>query len=119
MVCGSTCSLILIYEDQIISISLGDSKSIIAKRNEKGLTPVNLSIEHNTKNKKEVQRVLKKGGIVQPTTNKNGKFLGPDRVWNKELTYPGLQITRGFGDLCGRDCGISGQPGMILGFYNF
>lgn len=119
MTCGSTCSLILIYEHQLISISLGDSKSVIAKINENKLVPVCLSIEHNTKNIKEVQRVLRKGGIVQPTISKNGLFIGPDRVWCKELTYPGLQITRGFGDLCGRNCGISGQPGNSLGFIIF
>jgi serine/threonine protein phosphatase PrpC len=115
MVCGSTCSLILIYDDQIISLSLGDSKCILGTQNNtEELVPVCLSVEHNTKNTEEVQRVINEGAIVQPITSANGKFLGPDRVWCQELTHPGLQITRGFGDLSGRECGISGKPGKTI-----
>ena len=102
------------YDDKIISVSLGDSRSILGIENWAGFVPVSLSVEHNTSNKKEVARVLQEGGIIQPIMTENGQYIGPDRVWNKSLKVPGLQVTRGFGDLIGKDCGVSGNPGKII-----
>ena len=92
-------------------MTLGDSKSILGIHNWAGHVPVEVSVEHNTSNQEEVKRVIKEGGLVQPIRNVHGKFLGPDRVWNKSLKVPGLQITRAFGDLIGKQCGISEKPG--------
>lgn len=111
MHCGSTCSLLVMFDDQIVSMSLGDSKSLLVTEGQQGLAPVCLSHDHNTANKQEVERVLKHGGRVQPIQLQNGDFVGPDRVWDKELRCPGLQVTRGFGDLVARKYGISGKPG--------
>lgn len=113
MCCGSTCSLLLMFDDQIVSMSLGDSKTVLFVQNEGKLAPVCLSLDHNASNPKEVERVLKKGGVVQPIQLANGSFVGPDRIWDKELKCCGLQVTRGFGDLIARKYGISGTPGNI------
>lgn len=104
------------HENKIISLSLGDSKSILGVDNWAGFVPICLSVEHNTSNRDEINRVLKEGGIIQPLIDMNGNFIGPDRVWNKTMKVPGLQVTRGFGDLVGKDCGVSGKPGLLFLF---
>jgi serine/threonine protein phosphatase PrpC len=105
------------FDQHIFSLSLGDSRSVFGIRNWAGFVPVNLSVDHNTSNDQEVRRVIEEGGVVQPLRNINGQFIGPDRVWNKTLKVPGLQITRAFGDLIGKECGVSGKPGMCLSIF--
>jgi serine/threonine protein phosphatase PrpC len=106
--------LILLFGNQIISLSLGDSKSVLGIRNPRSsnfLTPFQISTEHKTANKSEEIRVLREGGIVQPVFDKYNNPVGPPRIWDSSLKFPGLQVTRSFGDLLGKHCGVSSIPG--------
>ena len=110
---GSTCALILMFEDQIFSVSLGDSRGILGFMDKMKLKPCQISREHKTSDQKEKIRVLQFGGLVRPVMDMHGQVVGPDRVWDSSLKYPGLLVTRSFGDLVGKACGVSGVPGMI------
>jgi hypothetical protein len=44
--------------------------------------------------------------------------VGPPRIWDSSLKFPGLQVTRSFGDLLGKHCGVSSIPGKhILNYF--
>lgn len=105
------------FANQIVSLSLGDSKSVLGIHNPRSssfLTPFQISTEHKTANKSEEIRVLREGGIVQPVFDKYNNPVGPPRIWDTSLKFPGLQVTRSFGDLLGKHCGVSGTPGNIF-----
>lgn len=114
---GSTCALILMFEDQIFSVSLGDSRGILGFMDNSLLKPCQISREHKTSDVSEKMRILQCGGIVQPVMDVSGISIGPDRVWDSTLKYPGLLVTRSFGDLVGKACGVSGVPGLFIFFY--
>jgi serine/threonine protein phosphatase PrpC len=112
---GSTGSIVLFYENIIYSITLGDSKTIFGISDNKNKTQgIQISTEHKTSNKNEEIRVIKEGGIIQPVLDGNGLPIGPNRVWDASLKYPGLMVTRSFGDLLGKSCGVSNIPGIFL-----
>ena len=116
---GTTCVLTIITQGQIYSVSLGDSRALIGvldrttNPDKPFFVPVQITVEHNTSNKKEQQRVISKGGLIKQYTNEHGKLVGPLRVWNSEERYPGLVVTRSFGDLIGKKCGISGTAVIL------
>lgn len=116
---GSTCSMIILSNDMIWSVSLGDSKSILIFQNLISITnslsyfPYPLSKIHSTDNFDEIRRVKKEGGLIKKATNYMYESYGPLRVWNSKGKLPGLQVTRSFGDLIGKGCGVSAVPEII------
>ena len=47
------------------------------------------------------------------STVKNGEFAGPKRVWLLNEDYPGLAMSRSFGDRCAASVGVISEPGKI------
>lgn len=114
---GTTCSLVMLRRNKLYSLSLGDSKALLGSLHAgQGLfrmVPSPISFEHKASSRSEQNRVRAAGGILAPLLDKDGKELGPLRVWNAERKYPGLMVTRSFGDLMGKQCGVSGEPDII------
>ena len=114
---GSTCSLVLFYKNNIYSLSLGDSKGILGAlhpyKSSYALLPYTISTEHNTSLKSEQNRILASNGFLHPIKDKQGNQIGPLRIWNSGNKYPGLMVSRSFGDLIGKNCGVSGEPDII------
>ena len=114
---GSTCSLVLLYRDKIYSLSLGDSKGILGMLhptdNSYQLMPYMISTEHKASSKSEQKRILASKGFLHPLQDKQGKDIGPIRIWDSSHKYPGLMVSRSFGDLVGKKCGVSGEPDII------
>lgn len=48
-------------------------------------------------------------GRIQPYEF-NGDYVGPNRVWVQNKDYPGLAMTRAFGDAIGSQVGIICDP---------
>ena len=108
---GSTVSLIIIINDpfiskinKIISLNIGDSKTIIINENNeiKDLNPI-----HTPENPIEKLRILQNGGEVSRV---DWSDHGPLRIFYKGQIYPGLALTRSFGDFESEDLGVISEP---------
>jgi serine/threonine protein phosphatase PrpC len=59
-------------------------------------------------------RIVLNDGRVQQMTNRNGQGVGPFRVWFKQLDYPGLAMSRAFGDTPCRRIGVTVEPELYV-----
>ena len=67
----------------------------------------------------ERERILDNGGEVHPSIDSlTGQFIGPDRVWVAGEQYPGLMMSRSFGDQIAHACGVSEIPEIKIVTYN-
>ena len=108
---GTTCSSIILNPEKIISLNLGDSRSVLAKYERGVYTAIDLSTDHKPNIGTEKKRILINGGRIKPYYNeKTKKFLGPDRVWLKDNDLPGLAMTRSFGDTLAHSVGVIAEP---------
>ena len=57
---------------------------------------------------------MEQGGEIHPYYDQNGIFEGPDRIYAKNKVYPGLVMSRTFGDLEGKKIGIISEPEIIM-----
>ena len=114
---GTTCSLVLLYKSKLYSLSLGDSKGILGVlhpgESSFRLMPYMISTEHKASSKSEQTRIHSQGGFVHPIRNHEGVEVGPLRIWDSSHKYPGLMVSRSFGDLIGKTCGVSGEPDIL------
>ena len=102
---GSTSLILFLFNsnniNKIISSNLGDSKIIlISEKN----TIKELNAIHTLDNSEEKNRIINKGGIIKRL------HVGPLRIWFKNENYPGLSITRSFGDFESDSLGIISIP---------
>ena len=112
---GTTCVLLFILEDKVICSNIGDSQCVVFNcSNEERWTHEVISIIHKPDNPKEKERILEYGGLIHPYYDENGIFEGPDRVYVKNKTYPGLCLTRSIGDILGEEVGIISDPDIII-----
>ena len=108
---GSTCTSIILNQEKIICINLGDSRTVLARYENGKYTAINLSNDHKPNLKEEKKRILLNGGRIKPFYDeKTKKFLGPDRIWIKEDDLPGLAMTRSFGDIIAHSVGVISEP---------
>ena len=108
---GSTCTSIILNQEKIICINLGDSRTVLARYENGKYTAINLSNDHKPNLKGEKKRILLNGGRIKPFYDeKTKKFLGPDRIWIKEDDLPGLAMTRSFGDIIAHSVGVISEP---------
>ena len=112
--CGSTCILIYIIKNILICSNIGDSKAILFScSNEDRWTYEPLSIDHKPDNPNEKKRILENGGEIHQHIEK-GIAEGPNRVYVKGKSYPGLSMTRSVGDSVGKNVGIIFEPDIIV-----
>ncbi|KAL4513107.1 hypothetical protein ABPG72_017792 [Tetrahymena utriculariae] len=107
---GSTSVLLYLNQNRIWCANLGDSRAICAKTNKSEWNAVSLSIDQKPDNEKEKQRILSKGGRVEPYRDFCGNPLGPSRVWLKSENMPGLAMARSFGDQIAQSVGVISEP---------
>ena len=108
---GSTSNIVVVMNDKkenclnkIISINLGDSKSLLITEDNKA---IDLNIIHNPEDLKEKERIEKNGGEISRV---DWADYGPLRVFYKGKHYPGLAMTRAFGDFNAEPLGINTTP---------
>ena len=49
--------------------------------------------------------------------SRNGRYVGPDRVWLKDEDVPGLAMSRSIGDLVAGSVGVTWKPGNYFFLY--
>ena len=108
---GSTSNLVMIMNDKkenclnkIISINLGDSKSLLITEDNQA---IDLNAVHNPEDLNERERIEKNGGEISRV---DWADYGPLRVFYKGKHYPGLAMTRAFGDFNAEPLGINTIP---------
>ena len=99
-VSGSTCSSVILTQNRIISINLGDSRCVLGKYNKKNNAWLynELTKDHKASDETETERVIKKGGKIYKEKDEFGNKKGIMRIWDKEEGNVGLALTRSFGD---------------------
>ena len=108
---GSTSNLLMILNDKknenlnkIISINLGDSKSILIDEEDR---IIELNKKHIPDDIEEKERIEKNGGEISRV---DWADYGPLRIFYKNKIYPGLAMTRAFGDFNAESLGVNTIP---------
>lgn len=121
---GTTLVIALIIKNKLFFCNIGDSRAILISKGSSGRLWTTMSTEdHNPENKEERKRIEESGGVVSPLLDENGTPYGPERVWNQEITEPGLAMSRSLGDTLAHEFGVSNKPGkrtlvlIILRFF--
>ena len=111
---GSTCNLLFKIKNTLISINIGDSRSILINNNLNNF--IELSNDHKPLNEIEKQRILKFGGVISQCNDlyDDGKIGGPFRIWVKGCDYPGIAMSRSLGDKIAHDIGVSCEPDIKI-----
>ena len=105
IISGTTASIVIFRERKLMVAHVGDSRVVLAKRQNDALTAVQLTPDHKPTLPIEKARIEEKGGEVK-------KMPGdiPFRVFVKGKDYPGLSMSRAIGDSIAHDLGVSSEP---------
>lgn len=112
---GSTFISLLLIKNKLYVANVGDSRAIIAQKSHDFFsrwTAVPLSVDHKPDVQKETERIISKGGRVDPIKDFTGKKYGPSRVWLKNEDCPGLAMSRSIGDQLAKSVGVTWEPGF-------
>ena len=110
MLSGSTCVSVIYTPIKIISSNVGDSRAFMGKLINGEWKSFDLTRDHKPSLPDESNRILSKGGRIEPMKDDDDSFIGPPRVWLKEEDYPGLAMSRSFGDKIAHSVGVSTEP---------
>ena len=97
---GTTGNFLIHIKDKIICYNIGDSRSLYITEDYK---IIEISKDHKPEIEEESKRILEKGGRIKRLNNSN---IGPFRVWLKNEDYPGLAMSRSFGDFIAETIGV-------------
>ena len=112
---GSTSALLFLINETLICSNIGDSQCYLFNcSNEDLWTFESLAKIHKPSDEEEKKRIIESGGEVHPYYDEYGIYEGPDRVYIKNKTYPGLSLSRSIGDLVAKDIGIISDPDIIV-----
>ena len=111
---GSTSVMLFILNDTLICSNIGDSQCFLFNCSSEDLwTFESLSNPHLASDENEQKRILENGGEVHPYYEQDGVYEGPDRIYAKNKIYPGLVMSRTFGDLLAKKIGVISEPEII------
>jgi len=112
MLSGSTCVSTIYTPIKLITANVGDSRIILGKfySNLNKWISIDVTRDHKPSLPDEEKRILDRGGRIEPMRDEDNTFIGPPRVWLKEQDYPGLAMSRSFGDRVAHSVGVSEEP---------
>jgi len=108
---GTTLCCSLIYNNMVYTANVGDSQAMILllnKRNQRNV--IDLNTLHKPDDPEEKARIEAYGGVVAKLPDLPPEDAGPYRVWNHEMTGPGLAMSRSLGDGAAHELGVSNVP---------
>ncbi|XP_038702199.1 probable protein phosphatase 2C 65 isoform X2 [Tripterygium wilfordii] len=104
---GSTAVTIVKKGDLLVIGNLGDSRAVLCTRGEENqLVPVQLTVDLKPNIQSEAERIKNCRGRVFAMDREPNVF----RIWMPEEDYPGLAMSRCFGDFCLKDYGLTSIP---------
>jgi len=98
---------------------VGDTRAVLGmtfEKGEAGKTKTVISFatkDHTCEDEEERQRILSQGGVVK-TLFEKGQNVGPLRVFKGTMPYPGLVVTRSFGDDVAHKLGVTADPDVAV-----
>ena len=95
---GCTGTVALQQGNTLYVACVGDSRAVIAFKEGGRFECNEMSRDHRPSLPDERNRILERGGRVEPKKLQSGDFIGPTRVWLKDQNLPGLLVTRSLGD---------------------
>ena len=108
---GTTVSSLIITQEKILSINLGDSRSCLIKKENNLYSYKYLTRDHKPSEKDESLRIINNNGRIKRCYDEDlKKYLGPERVWLKNKEEPGLAMTRSIGDKIAHSIGVIDEP---------
>ena len=113
---GSTCVLIIQIGPKIICANIGDSRAIMVYSNNQNLFGTKifpLSLDSKPDLPSELSRIINSGGVVHKKINNKGQYVGPMRVFAKGKDFPGLAMSRSFGDFQCKEYGVISEPSFV------
>ena len=113
---GCTCVLILQIGSKIICANIGDSRAILVYSNSQNLFNTKifpLSLDSKPNLPSELKRIINCGGEVHKNINKKGEYVGPMRVFARGKDFPGLAMSRSFGDFQSKQYGVISEPTFV------
>ena len=110
---GSTCVSLIYTPKKVFCINLGDSRCIVGRFDGQNWSSKDLSVDHKPDIEIEKERIIQNGGIVRPSKDEDGDFIGPQRVWRQDAEMPGLAMSRSFGDQIAHQIGVICDPEMV------
>ena len=111
MLSGSTCVSVIYTPYKLITANVGDSRAFMGRfisNNE--WKAIDLTRDHKPDLPDEKKRILSNNGVIEPMKDDDGSFIGPMRVWLKNEDYPGLAMSRSFGDKVAHSVGVIAEP---------
>lgn len=111
---GSTGVSLFTTPKHLYCANIGDSECAVLNLNDESTNDFNLEMlskVHSPEDPKEADRIIKNGGECSKMISEHtGEPYGPTRVWKEGKGYPGLMMTRSFGDRLGQLIGVSNIP---------
>lgn len=107
---GSTCVSLIYTPYKLITANVGDSRAIMGKFKDNKWFSFDLTRDHKPSEEDEKNRILNAGGRIEPMKDYDDTFIGPKRVWLKDEDYPGLAMSRSFGDRVAHSVGVIPTP---------
>lgn len=102
---GTTCTVVVKRNNTLYCAHVGDSRSVLGKKEGGKFVAMDLTHDHKPENEAEKKRIHASGGQVRRL---EGDI--PHRVFLKGKLYPGLAMSRSIGDCIGASCGVSCDP---------
>ncbi|KAI9106103.1 phosphatase 2C-like domain-containing protein [Phlyctochytrium arcticum] len=107
---GSTASMALITKTNIITAHLGDSRAMVGVKGDTGWKLDFVSKDHTCEDPDEYKRVSATGARIERLDVNDG----PLRIFKGSLPYPGIVVTRAFGDTVATRLGILTTPSVSI-----
>ena len=113
---GSTGVTVLFDNEKYYCGNVGDSRIVLGRYNKElnKIESISLSIDQKPDNEKEKNRIINNGGRVEQFKDQYNNPVGPYRVWLKHQPFPGLAMSRSFGDDIATSVGVISVPEIII-----
>lgn len=95
---GTTFVVVVVWNERIFMGTCGDSRAFLASKKGNNVGCRLTTKDHKPEDPVERKRIERHGGIVEAFKDEDGLDFGPKRVWNGEMTAPGLAMSRSIGD---------------------
>lgn len=117
---GTTCNLVLQIGYHLICFNIGDSRTILIKKEmidsfgyDYEIKTEELSQDHKPDDENEAKRIKKMGGYVDRYLDSGGVAIGRKRVYRKNGNFPALAMTRSLGDGFAKVIGVIAQADFL------